>query len=96
MQIVWTCAAEQARDNIIRYIAEDNIDAALALDMRIDQICELIAQFPMLGYPGRKRGTREFVIAKNYIIVYQVDQKGISIVMLLHGAQQYPPLQKSN
>ena len=47
--------------------------------------------FPNRGRPGKKEGTREFVMSTlPYIVVYTVRGDAVFIVRILHGAQQWP------
>jgi plasmid stabilization system protein ParE len=47
--------------------------------------------FHLLGRPGRKPGTREWVSSPlPYIVVYRVRKEVVEIVRILHGAQRWP------
>jgi len=47
--------------------------------------------FPYRGRPGKRYGTREFVIpGLSYIVVYQIGGDVIHIARILHGAQKWP------
>jgi toxin ParE1/3/4 len=75
---------------IIDYIADENPDAAHALN---DDIARRIAKLP--AHPrayriGRVAGTREMVVRRNYIVVYAEDAQTITIVRILHAAQIWP------
>jgi toxin ParE1/3/4 len=39
---------------------------------------------------GRVAGTREWVVRSNYVVVYRVDAQTITILRILHAAQQRP------
>ena len=39
---------------------------------------------------GRVDGTREMVVRTNYIVVYAEDARGVTILRVLHAAQQWP------
>lgn len=91
MRIIWTTPARMHRDNIIRYIAEDNPYAALELDNEISNTIERIVAFPQSGRIGRVLGTREVIIRANYIIVYELIDVSVVILYVLHASQQYPP-----
>lgn len=46
--------------------------------------------FPHRGRPGKKEGTREFVMAPlPYIMVYTVRNDTVFVVRILHAAQQW-------
>jgi toxin ParE1/3/4 len=47
--------------------------------------------FPNRGRPGKKDGTREFVLTSlPYIVVYAVRGDVVFVVRVLHGAQRWP------
>nr|WP_232516612.1 type II toxin-antitoxin system RelE/ParE family toxin [Thauera sp. K11] len=75
------------------YIAEDNPVAALDLDELIEEKTNALADHPRLYKPGRMKGTREMVVHPNYVVVYQENSKAktVTIVRVLHAAQQWPP-----
>ena len=45
---------------------------------------------PYLFRLGRVAGSREHVVHRNYIVVYQVGDKVIDVLRVLHSRQQYP------
>ncbi len=74
-------------------IAEDSPAAAIAVDEEIESQADTLIQYPELGRPGRKRGTRELVIARtSHIAVYVIDNKAetVEILRVLHARQQWP------
>ena len=90
MKVIWTLSAEDCLDNIVNYIAEDNIDAALNMDALLRSSAKELMRFPCKGRIGRVKGTRELIAHPNYIIVYTVNNHLIKIISILHGSQQYP------
>ncbi|HEV7777794.1 MAG TPA: type II toxin-antitoxin system RelE/ParE family toxin [Luteibacter sp.] len=48
-------------------------------------------EHPLLYRPGRINGTREMVVRANYIVIYTVDERAVSIQRVLHTALQWPP-----
>ncbi|MCR5563258.1 MAG: type II toxin-antitoxin system RelE/ParE family toxin [Desulfovibrio sp.] len=91
MQIHWTHKARQDRLEILQYIAENNLDAAERMDQRFKDATDSLLSFPYKGRIGRVNGTFELVIHQNYILVYVVNGKEISISALIHTARKYPP-----
>ena len=89
MQLLWTRHALLRRMEIFRYIAEDNIDAAIALDSLFDTQALSLLQFPCKGRIGRRRDTRELIIKSNYILVYRVVADTVRITTIHHGAQMF-------
>lgn len=95
MKITWSKAASDDLAEAIAYIERHNPIAAL------DQLDEIIAQvrgladFPEIGRSGRVGGTRELVINRSpYLAVYRFVKRKqeVTILRLLHGAQQWPPV----
>jgi toxin ParE1/3/4 len=77
--------------NIVRYIAEDNLDAALRLRDAIRRQIALLAETPEMGRRGRVRGTRELVIAGTpYIVPYMATKNEVVILRVFHGARDWP------
>ena len=64
---------------------------ALELDDRVSSGVSRLADFPYSGRLGREAGTRELIVLRTpYIAVYTVDDSGVRVVRLIHGAQQWP------
>jgi toxin ParE1/3/4 len=87
--VLWTSGAIADRDAIFDYIETDNPRAAVAQDQLFSARAQILAQFPLLGRPGRLVGTRELVEG-NFIIVYEIAGDAIRIIRVLHGARQWP------
>ena len=69
MKLHWLPSAELALEEIVDYIAIDNLDAALALgDRIISAVDRNLPEHPNMGRPGRVEGTRELVVHQNYIV----------------------------
>ena len=91
MKVVWAQRATLARNDIIDFIAADNVLAALEVDDTISAAALRLEKFPALGKPGRIDGTRELVVHQHYILVYEVVDPTITILMVLHTSRQWPP-----
>ena len=91
MKVVWAERATHARNDLINYIAEDNVLAALEMDDTITAAALRLEAFSLLGRPGRIDGTRELVVHQHYILVYEVVDDAIIILMVLHTSRQWPP-----
>ncbi|MEO6430655.1 MAG: type II toxin-antitoxin system RelE/ParE family toxin [Nitrosospira sp.] len=94
MRVIWTPEAEQDRDDIWNYIADDNSDAATLMDELFSDAAARLVTYPMLGRIGKILGTRELVPHENYLLVYEVIQKTVWILALVHTARQWPPLRE--
>ena len=92
MRVVWTDPAEEDRDRIILFIAQDNPQAALEMDTLFTAAADSLAAFPSRAKAGRVSGTRELSIHRNYILVYGIDDEAdiVYIKAVLHAARQWP------
>ncbi len=90
MKVVWTGPAVADRSAIREYIARDDPGAAVALDELISERCNMLLDQPNLGKKGRVEGTRELVIHKNYILVYDLSGDSVRILRVLHTALLWP------
>jgi len=79
---------------IIDFISDDNPDAAQRLKDDIEAKAAKLPEHPRLYRPGRVDGTREMVVRSNYVVVYVENAHAISILRVLHAAQQWPPVQE--
>lgn len=75
---------------LIAYIAADNPDAAQALKDEIESKAQALPKQPRLYRPGRVKGTREMVVRPNYLVVYRDTPEEVTILRVLHAAQQWP------
>jgi len=79
---------------IIDYISDDNPDAAQRLKDDIEAKAAKLPEHPKLYRSGRVPGTREMVVRTNYVVVYIEDARAVTILRVLHAAQQWPPAQE--
>jgi len=75
---------------IIDYISDDNPDAAQVLKDEIEHKTSLLPEHPQMHRAGRVDGTREMVVRPNYIVVYAESPEMVTILRVLHAAQQWP------
>lgn len=90
IRLVWRPMAVEDRASIMDYIAQDNPVAALELDEAIEDKTNALVDHPKLYKPGRMKGTREMVIRPNYVVIYQETRTEVTILRVLHAAQQWP------
>ena len=90
MQLIWTRPAQKDRKEIREYIAQDNSTAALAIDELISEKVSRLFDHPKLGRPGRVQGTRELVIHRNYVLIYDLHRDLVRVLRILHAARQWP------
>ena len=87
--------ALEDRERIAEYIAgKGSPAAARKLDAQFVEKAQAAAQRPSLYKAGRMRGTRELVVQPNYLMVYRIEADGITILRVLHAAQQWPATEK--
>lgn len=75
---------------IVDCISDDNPDAAQALKDEIEGKVSKLPENPKIYRHGRVDGTREMVVHPNYIVVYAENPKAVTILRVLHAAQQWP------
>ena len=75
---------------IVDYISDDNPDAAQVLKEDIEAKTSRLRENPRLYRIGRVEGTREMVVRSNYLVVYAEDARTVTILRVLHAAQQWP------
>ena len=92
MKVAWTLEARQDRRHIRTYIAKENPAAALMLDALFTKKARNLVNHPAIARPGRVAGTRELVVHRNYILVYDVADDLVRILRLLHARRQWPPI----
>ena len=83
--------AETARgdlEDIIDYIALDNIAAAERVYRRVIETAGQLAQFPNLGRPGRVPGLRELVVSGlPYLIAYDTGRGVVTVIAVFHTSR---------
>ena len=75
---------------IVDYISDDNPEAAQALKEDIETGVLRLLDNPRLYRAGRVAGTREMVVRSNYIVVYAEGADTVTVLRVLHAAQQWP------
>ncbi len=86
----WKAAAVADLMAIVDYISDDNPEAAQVLKDDIETRVSRLRENPRLYRVGRVEGTREMVVRSNYLVVYAEDAYTVTILRVLHGAQQWP------
>lgn len=95
IELDWTELAAAERNQIVDFIALDNIDAAVAMDILIENSADSLLEQPERGRPGRVIGTRELIFHEHYMLVYHFDSvpERISILNVLHTSRQWPAVE---
>lgn len=75
-------------NEILIFIAEDNIDAALLFNARLEETLNLLGQNPMAGRERNelREGLRSFPHG-SYLIFYQLWAGKVAITRVLHAAR---------
>lgn len=82
-KIIYLPEAEKSLDNIFSYIQLDSEKSAIDVYNNIIDEIERLAIFPNIGMVHFSiTGVRTLVIAKNYIVVYNVDNEIIKIYLI--------------
>lgn len=91
MRLSWTPEALDDRRAIYDYIEAANPLAALNMDELFSEKVRNLIDHPGLGRNGRVSGTRELVVHKNYILIYDTTADMVRVLRVLHAAMQWPP-----
>lgn len=81
-------------EQIVRFIAQDDPQAAIRFGDYLVDRAESLTNFPELGTPYRKRANVRRLLCKSYYIYYRVDRKEqvIEIMNYWHSAQREPAI----
>jgi toxin ParE1/3/4 len=90
MKMFWALQAQADRLAISEFIAQDNPEAAAALDERFMAAAAQLSDFPKLGHPGTKRGTREWAAHHNYRLVYRIKRNQVEVLAVVHARRNWP------
>jgi addiction module RelE/StbE family toxin len=94
-QVVWSLSALEDLEEIVKYIAADNPQAALNIIERIESTAGALGH-RAIGRPGRVSGTYEKVVTGlPHIIAYAIERlrggaERIVILRVIHGARNWP------
>jgi len=91
VKILSTADAEQDRNEIFDYIADDNPSAAVRMDTRFAEAVRRLGNHPYMDRIGKIPGTRELIPHENYRVVYEIDVETVRILALVHVTRQWPP-----
>jgi toxin ParE1/3/4 len=86
--IRWTTEAADQLEAAVKYIRQDNPEAARNAAQRVIDRIEELAAFPDIGRPGQVKGTRELV-SSPYVVVYRYTEEIVEILHIWHGAQDW-------
>lgn len=88
----WSALAKREFTAAIEYIAVEKPLAAEALAERVAARVDALADNPLIGRPGRRSGTREFVLSSTpFLVIYRAASEEVFVLRFLHGRQIWPP-----
>ncbi|AIB11990.1 hypothetical protein ABAZ39_08240 [Azospirillum argentinense] len=88
MTVVWRAAARADLVRILHYVSQENPVAARRLAQELVLAGDSLQVFPRRGRRGLVEGTRELVVVRPYVIVYDIgEDETVSILRLWHSAQ---------
>jgi plasmid stabilization system protein ParE len=76
-------------DEIWRFIADKNIQAAKRVRQELLKACRMLAANPRLGHQRADLTSKSvrFWPVYSYVIIYRDDSRPLKVVRVLHGAQ---------
>lgn len=78
-------------DDIYDYTAQGSVPAARRNETRIRAAAQRLGRFPESGRAGRIDGTRELVVpGLPYIVIYRIEDAGVLVLSVRHGARDWP------
>ena len=88
-QVVKTPSADHDLGQIVSYIAQDNLRAALRWLKEAEKLFDLLAEQPGIGpsIMSRRFGEIRRHAMGNYLIYYRPIPDGVQILMVVHGAR---------
>ena len=77
-------------EDVVLFIAQDNVIAALDLEQHVHSQVDNLADPNFPRRLGRRPNTLELVVHPNYVVVLQQTATTVTVFNLLHVARQYP------
>jgi toxin ParE1/3/4 len=91
MLVRWTEAAAEDLARIVRYIAEDNPEAARRVAQTIFDGVAALRTFPARGRIGLSENAREILFPPwPYIAVYETIGDQVHVLRIRHAARNWP------
>ena len=91
-KVIFAPQAIERLEEIVRYIAQDNPSLAEKFGLHLVDQTGLLAEFPELGQPYRKRANVRRLWCKPHFIYYRVqhDKQLVEIMDYWHTARREP------
>jgi len=93
-KIIFAPQSLEELEQIVRFIAQDDPQAAIRFGDYLVDRAESLANFPELGTPYRKRANIRRLLCKSYYIYYRIQRKeqAIEIMDYWHSARREPKI----
>ena len=90
--------AEQDLQDLVSYVAAENVTAALSLADKIENALKKLRSHPHLGkVPNDEKLARlryRVLVVESYLMFYKVHGRTVLVYRILHGARDIPTLFK--
>jgi plasmid stabilization system protein ParE len=84
----WTRAALDQLEEQLEYVAAKGLANPVRVGERIERALDLIRAHPLIGTPGRRAGTREWLVGGSPLtLIYRVERIRILILAVMHQRQ---------
>lgn len=94
-RLEYTATAADDLESIQRYIAADNPKAAAQVVENIVDAADSLLDFPLLGKPWRRAGTRKLVLTKYpYSIIYRLTPDTVFVLTVAHQSRKHTGSEK--
>lgn len=90
LKVIKTDQFQLDLEDMVMYVARDNIDAALGLEALIHTQVDQLADPNFPRRRGRVTGMLELVAHPNYIVVLQQTDTTVTALTVMHVARRYP------
>ncbi|MGD9887831.1 MAG: type II toxin-antitoxin system RelE/ParE family toxin [Halothiobacillaceae bacterium] len=91
LPILWRQSARLDLLQIVRFIAQENPQAARRLKNLLESAILPVAEHPYLyRVSERIPGAREIVAHPNYIVLYRVTTHSIEVINIIHARREFP------
>jgi toxin ParE1/3/4 len=92
-QVIWAPSALDDVDAIAEYIARDSVELAFLFVSRLFEATDRLKRFPSSGrmIPEINNPACREVIYSAYRIMYRIEENGVWITGVIHGARYWKP-----
>lgn len=90
LQVIKTHQFLADLEDVVLFIAQDNVTAAMDMEQRIHSQADSLADPNFPRRLGRVPGTLELVAHPNYVVLLQQTETTVTALAVMHVARQYP------